>query len=64
LLVGAKLGNREIEEQADAFRIRALREVKSSPRQARKDAETARTYVVTGDPKYEQYYRDVTARQT
>jgi hypothetical protein len=42
--LGATLGRREIEEQGDAYRIRAVREAKSSPRQARKDAEVARTF--------------------
>jgi serine/threonine-protein kinase len=42
--LGAKLGNREIEEQADAWRIRALREARSNPRQSRRDADTARGY--------------------
>jgi hypothetical protein len=42
--LGATLGRREIEEQGDAFRIRATREARSNPRQARRDADTARTY--------------------
>jgi serine/threonine-protein kinase len=42
--LGATLGPREIEEQADAYRIRALRELKSNPRQSRHDADTARTF--------------------
>jgi hypothetical protein len=40
--LGARIGNREIEEQADAYRIRAMRELKTSPIAARHDAETAR----------------------
>ena len=42
--LGAKLGQREIEEQGDAYRIRAQREAESAPRQARKDAQTARDF--------------------
>ena len=42
--LGATLGSREIEEQGDAYRIRALREAKTTPRQAQRDAETARSY--------------------
>ncbi|HXK05705.1 MAG TPA: hypothetical protein VMS37_25105, partial [Verrucomicrobiae bacterium] len=42
--LGAKLGPREIEEQGDAYRIRAMREAKRSPREARRDAAIARSY--------------------
>ena len=42
--LGAKLGPREIEEQGDAYRIRATREAKRSPREARRDAAIARSY--------------------
>jgi len=42
--LGAKLGNREIEMQADAYRIRATRERYSRPAQSRRDVETARNY--------------------
>ena len=42
--LGATLGQREIEEQGDAYRIRALREAKRSPRDAQRDAATARSY--------------------
>jgi serine/threonine-protein kinase len=40
----AKLGPREIEEQADAYRIRALRELRTNSRQSLHDAETARGF--------------------
>jgi hypothetical protein len=42
--LGAKLGNREIEEEGDAYRIRAQREARTNPRQARHDADLARAY--------------------
>ena len=42
--LGAKLGNREVEEQGDAYRIRALREWRTSLEQARRDAATACEY--------------------
>jgi hypothetical protein len=42
--LGATLGRREIEEQGDAYRIRALREWRTSPRKARRDADTARGF--------------------
>jgi hypothetical protein len=42
--LGGKLGNREIEMQADAYRIRATRNRYSHPAQSRRDADTARTY--------------------
>jgi serine/threonine-protein kinase len=41
--LGASLGNREIEEEGDAYRIRAIRELRSNSRQAYRDAETARS---------------------
>jgi hypothetical protein len=42
--LGATLGNREIEEQADAYRIRAVRQLRTNPRAARRDADLARAY--------------------
>jgi hypothetical protein len=41
--LGATLGRREIEEQADAYRIRAERELNSNLRAALQDAKTARS---------------------
>jgi serine/threonine-protein kinase len=42
--LGARLGPREIEEEADAYRIRAFRELRANPRQSRQDADIARGY--------------------
>jgi hypothetical protein len=42
--LGATLGQREIEEQGDAYRIRAMREAKRSLRDAQRDAAIARSY--------------------
>ena len=47
---GAKLGPREIEAQADAYRIRAQQVESSAPREAWQAAQTARTlYRKVGD---------------
>jgi serine/threonine-protein kinase len=42
--LGATLGNREIEEQADAYRIRAVRQLRTNPHAAHHDADLARSY--------------------
>ena len=59
--LGAKLGNREIEEQGDAYRIRALREWKKDAARARKDAETARGYYerIPGFDRADAHLREV-----
>jgi hypothetical protein len=58
---GATLGSREIEEQGDAYRIRAMRELKSSPKQARRDAQTARSYYrrIPGFDRVDAHVQDV-----
>jgi serine/threonine-protein kinase len=60
--LGAKLGNREIEEQADAYRIRALRELRANPRQVRADVETARGYYqqISGFDQADAHLRELT----
>jgi hypothetical protein len=59
---GATLGNREIEEQGDAYRIRALRELKTAPSKARRDAQTARTFYrrIPGFDRADAHLQDVT----
>src|SRR5262249_2199870 len=60
-LFGATLGSREIEEQGDAYRIRALRELKSAPAPARRDAQTARTFYrrIPGFDRVDVHLQDV-----
>ena len=63
--LGAKIGAREIEEQADVYRIRAMREAKTSPRQSRLDAETARTYYrrIPGFDQADAHLRDLNLKR-
>jgi hypothetical protein len=58
---GATLSSREIEEQGDAYRIRAQRELKTSPRQARRDAQTARAFYshIPGFDRVDAHVQDV-----
>jgi hypothetical protein len=59
--LGATLGRREIEEQGDAYRIRALRELRSAPRQAHRDAVTAGTFYrrIPGFDRADAHLQDV-----
>ena len=59
--LGAKLGRREVEEQGDAYRIRALRGWRTSPKQSYRDAETARRYYrkIPGFDRVDDHMKDL-----
>jgi len=63
--LGAALGRREIEQQADAYRIRAERELRTSPSAAAKDAKTARGLYerIPGFDQADQHLRDLDVRR-
>ena len=59
--LGAVLGKREIEQQGDAYRLRAARRAATEPQLARRDADSARGFYqrIRGFDRVDQHLREL-----